>query len=204
MHARRRGCASGHRARVRRRRRAHVRWCLAINPSANKTTQKARARSRRWRKWAARPRQTSVPKCFSRRGLCGARARPCRAASALAVPTCSGPLDLAQNRDERGGATPRPSTRTMVLCTGTRCIRVRCAHRQGRSGRAACAAARRTRSLPDSLPDFRKGALARSFRPKISRIPNSNLPQDTMFPNFENETLQQNFGPWYDYLEIGL
>ena len=73
MHARRRERASGHRARVRRRRRAYVRWCLAINPSAKKTTQKARARPRRERKWAARPRQTHTLMCFSRRAQCGAR-----------------------------------------------------------------------------------------------------------------------------------
>jgi hypothetical protein len=95
---------------------------------------------------------------------------PFRAASALAVPTCSGLAALAQNRDEKGGATPRPSTRTMVLCTGTRGSLVRCAPRHGRPGRAARAAGRRTRSLPDSLPgsrpDFIKGALARIFRPK--------------------------------------
>jgi len=52
-----------------------------------------------------------------------------------------------------GGAAPRPSTRTMVLCTGTRGSRVRCAPRQRRPGRAARAAGRRTRSLPDSLHD---------------------------------------------------
>ena len=137
MHARRRERASGLRARVRRRRRAHVRWCLAINPSANKTTQKARARPRRGRKWAARPRQTRAPICSSRRGQCGAQARPFRAASALAVPTCRGRIELAQNRDEKGGATPLPSTRTMVLCTRTRGSRVRCAPRQRRPGRAA-------------------------------------------------------------------
>jgi hypothetical protein len=37
-----------------------------------------------------RPRQTRAPMCSSRRGQCGARARPCRTASALTVPTCSG------------------------------------------------------------------------------------------------------------------
>ena len=58
-----------------------------------------------------------------------------------------------------GGAAPRPSTRTMVLCTWTRGSRVRCAPRQRRPGRAARAAGRRSRSLPDSLPDFRKGKL---------------------------------------------
>ena len=39
----------------------------------------------------------------------------------------------------------------MVLCTWTRGSRVRCAPRQRRPGRAARAAGRRTRSLPDSL-----------------------------------------------------
>ncbi len=57
------------------------------NLSANKTTQKARGRPRRGRKWAARPRQTRAPVCASRRAQCGARERPCRAAPALAVPT---------------------------------------------------------------------------------------------------------------------
>jgi len=64
-----------------------VRWFSAINPSANKTTQKACARRRRGRHWAARPRQTRAPVCCSRRAQCGARERPCRAAPALAVPT---------------------------------------------------------------------------------------------------------------------
>jgi hypothetical protein len=167
MHARRRGRPSKHRTRVRRR-RAHVTWCLSINPSANKTTQKARARPRRGRKWAARPRQTRAPMCFSRHGQCGARARPCRVASALAVPTCSGLAALDQNRDEKGGATPRPSTRTMVMGRGKRGSRVRCTPRQGRPGRAARAAGRRTRSLPDSLPDSLPFSQWRSriFRPK--------------------------------------
>ena len=74
MHERRRGRASEHRARVRRRQRAHVRWCLAINPSANKTTQKARARPRRWSRWAATL-QTRAPMCSSRHTQCGPRAR---------------------------------------------------------------------------------------------------------------------------------
>ena len=52
-----------------------------------KTTQKACARRRRGRHWAARPRQTRAPVCCSRRAQCGARERPCRAALALAVPT---------------------------------------------------------------------------------------------------------------------
>jgi hypothetical protein len=99
---------SGRRARVRRGWRAHVRWCSAINQSANKTTQKARARCRLGRKWADHPRQTHVPMYFSRRGQCGARARPCRTASALAVQTCSGQIELAQNRDEKGGDMPGP------------------------------------------------------------------------------------------------
>jgi hypothetical protein len=167
MHARRFGRASGHRARVRRRRRAHVRWCLAINPSANKTTQKARAHPRRGRRLAARPRQTRTPMCSSRRTQCRARAKPCRAASALAVPTCRGQVELAQNRDEKGGAAARPSTHTMVLCTWTRGRRVRSPLRQGRPGRAARAAGRRTRSLFPSLSPIlfpiRKGALARIF-----------------------------------------
>jgi hypothetical protein len=53
----------------------------------------------------------------------------------------------------------------MVLCIGKRGSRVRCAPRQRRPVRAARAAGRRTRSLPDSLHDtlhdFRKGKLAR-------------------------------------------
>ena len=64
-----------------------VRWFSAINSSANKTTQKARGRPRRGRPWAARPRKTRAPVCFSRRAQCGARERHCRAAPALAVPT---------------------------------------------------------------------------------------------------------------------
>ena len=52
-----------------------------------KTTQKACARRRRGRHWAARPRQTRATVCASRRAQCGARERPCRAAPALAVPT---------------------------------------------------------------------------------------------------------------------
>jgi hypothetical protein len=39
---------------------------------------------------------------------------------------------IFQNRDAMGGAAPRPSTRTMVLCTGTRGSRVRCAPRKRR------------------------------------------------------------------------
>ena len=50
-----------------------------------------------------------------------------------------------------GGAAPRPSTRAMVLCTWKRDSRVRCDPRQRRPGRAARAAGRRPRSLPDSL-----------------------------------------------------
>ena len=58
---------------------------------------------------------------------------------------------MFQNRDAMVGAAPRPSTRTMVLCTGTRGIRVRSPPRQGRPRRAARAAGRRTRSLPDPV-----------------------------------------------------
>jgi hypothetical protein len=39
------------------------------------------------------------------------------------------------HRDAMGGAAPLPSTRTMVLCTGTRGSRVRCAPRQRRLGK---------------------------------------------------------------------
>jgi hypothetical protein len=117
-----------------------------------KKIQKARGRPRCGRKWTARPRQTRAPMCSSRRAQCRARARPCRAASALAAPTCSGLAALAQNRDEKGGAAPRPSTRTMVLCTGTRESRVRCAPRQRRPGRAP--AARAARALFPILSPF--------------------------------------------------
>ena len=58
-----------------------------------------------------------------------------------------------------GGAAPRPSTRTMVLCTGTRGSLVRCPLRQRRPVRAARAAAR---SLPDSGRDSRR-ELARIY-----------------------------------------
>ena len=87
------------------RRRAHVRWFSAINPSANKTTQKARGRPRRGRQWAARPRQTRALVCFSRRAVRGAGA---------ALPRCPGPrsADLKRapsnfsksGRDGRRGA----------------------------------------------------------------------------------------------------
>ena len=96
-----------------------------------------------------------------------------------ALPHCLGPrsvylhwasqVELAQNLDEKGGAAARPSTHTMVLCTGTRGSRVRSPPRQGRPGRAARAAARRTRSLPDSLPGFFPifgRALSREISPK--------------------------------------
>ena len=121
-------------------------------------TQQACARRRRGRKWAARSRQTRTPICASRRAHCGARARPCRAAPALAVQTWQ--LELAQNQDAMGGAAPRPTTRTMVLCTGTRGSRVRNPLRQRRPGRAARAAGRRKlSSLPIlPLPDFPKGS----------------------------------------------
>jgi len=52
----------------------------------HKITQGARLRPRRGRKWTVRPRQTFAPMCSSRREQCGARARPWRATSALAVP----------------------------------------------------------------------------------------------------------------------
>ena len=137
MHERMRGRASEHRARVRRRQRAHVRWCLAINPSANKTTQKARARPRSWSRWAASPLQTRDPMCSSTHTQCGPRARPCRAASALTVPTCI----EAYCRDDKDCAAARPSTKTMVLCTGTQGSCVRSPPCQGRLGRAASSAA---------------------------------------------------------------
>jgi hypothetical protein len=42
------------------------------------------------------------------------------------------PPRSSRHRDAMGGAAPRPSTRTMVLCPGTRVSRVRCAPRQRR------------------------------------------------------------------------
>jgi len=83
-----------------------VRWFSAINPSANKTTQKACARRRRGRHWAARPRQTRAPVCCSRRAQCGG--------AGAALPRCPGPrsADLKRapsnfsksGRDGRRGA----------------------------------------------------------------------------------------------------
>jgi len=112
----------------------------------------------------------------TRNGVCQ-QTRAVRAAgAALPRRPCPRSADLKQarqmfqNRDAMGGAAPRPSISTMVLCTGTRGSLVRCPLRQRRPGRAARAAGRRTRSLPDSLRDslrdFRKGKLARIFRPK--------------------------------------
>ena len=60
----------------------------------------------------------------------------------------------------------------MVLCTWTRGSRVRCAPRQRRPGRAARAAGRRTRSLPDSLrfSDFGKLPNLKKKPKKISIV----------------------------------
>ena len=63
-----------------------------------------------------------------------------------------------------GGTVPRPSTRTMVLCTWKRGSRVRCAPRQLRPGRAARAAGSRTCSFPNSLPIFGKANSTISHR----------------------------------------
>jgi len=98
----------------------------------------------------------SPPAADTRNGV-RQQTRAVRGAGA-ALPRCPGPRSadlkqawqIFQNRDAMGSAAPRPSTRTMVLCTGTRGSRVRCAPRQRRPGRAARAAGRRTRSLPDS------------------------------------------------------
>ena len=91
MHARRRGRASGHRARVRRRRRAHVTWCLAINrPPTKQHKRLAHARAAGANGQPARSRH--APRCASAdagsawRG-CGLAALPrpsqCRPAAAL-------------------------------------------------------------------------------------------------------------------------
>ena len=114
--------ASGQCARVRRR--AHP--VVFADSSAKSTTKQARARA---------------PMCARRRAQCGPRERPYRAAQLKQA------WQIFQNRDAMGSAAPRPSTRTMVLCTGTRGSLVRCPLRQRRPVRAARAAAR---SLPDS------------------------------------------------------
>jgi len=68
------------------------------------------------------------------------------------------PVRATRSRTAAGGPRAvRPSTRTRVLDTGMRGSRVRCPLRQGRPGRMARASGRRTRSLPDSLPDFEEG-----------------------------------------------
>ena len=75
----------------------------------------------------------------------------CAPADARSAGRGSGLWQIFQNRDAMGSAAPRPSTRTMVLCTGTRGSLVRCPLRQRRPVRAARAAARAAaRSLPDS------------------------------------------------------
>jgi hypothetical protein len=102
----------------------HIRWWFA-DSSAKSTTKQARARA---------------PMCARRRAQCGPRERPYRAAQLKQA------WQIFQNRDAMGSAAPRPSTRTMVLCTGTRGSLVRCPLRQRRPVRAARAAAR---SLPD-------------------------------------------------------
>ena len=106
----------------------HIRWWFA-DSSAKSTTKQARARA---------------PMCARRRAQCGPRERPYRAAQLKQA------WQIFQNRDAMGSAAPRPSTRTMVLCTGTRGSLVRCPLRQRRPVRAARAAAR---SLPDSGRD---------------------------------------------------
>jgi len=93
----------------------HIRWWFA-DSSAKSTTKQARARA---------------PMCARRRAQCGPRERPYRAAPLKQA------WQIFQNRDAMGSAAPRPSTRTMVLCTGTRGSLVRCPLRQRRPVRAA-------------------------------------------------------------------
>jgi hypothetical protein len=89
--------------------------------------------------------------------------RAVRAAGA-ALPRCPSPRSadlkqvwqIFQNRDAMGSAAPRPSTSTMVLFTGTRGSLVLCPLRQRRPVRAARAAARRTRSLPRGIGNWRE------------------------------------------------
>ena len=177
MNARRRGSASGRRARVRRRRGAHIMWCLAMHRRRQQNNTKGSLTP------ALRAPMGSPPEADTRNGV-RQQTRAVRAAGA-ALPRCPSPRSadlkqarqMFQNRDAMGGAAPRPSTSTMVLCTGTRGSLVRCPLRQRRPGRAARAAGRRTRSLPDSLRDslrdFRKGELRANFCPK--KINNTNF-----------------------------
>ena len=73
----------------------------------------------------------SPPAADTRNGV-RQQTRAVRAAGA-ALPRCPSPRSadlkqarqMFQNRDAMGGAAPRPSTSTMVLCTGTRGIIVR-------------------------------------------------------------------------------
>jgi hypothetical protein len=102
------------------RRRAHVRWFSAINPSANKTTQEARGRPRRGRQWAARPRQTrssggSRPstrpptkqhKRHAHAGAAGATGQPARGRHA---PRCAAADARSVGRGSGLAALPRPS-----------------------------------------------------------------------------------------------
>jgi hypothetical protein len=155
--------------RVRRRRGAHIMWCLAMQRRRQQNNTKGSLP-------ALRAPMGSPPAADTRKSV-RQQTRAVRAAGA-ALPRCPSPRradlkqarQMFQNRDAMGGAAPRPSTSTMVLCTGTRGSLVRCPLRQRRPWRSARAAGRRTRSLPDSLRDslrdFRKGELARIFRPK--------------------------------------
>jgi hypothetical protein len=146
MNARRRGSASGRRARVRRRRGAHIMWCLAMHRRRQQNNTKGSLTP------APRAPMGSPPAADTRNGV-RQQTRAVRAAGA-ALPRCPSPRSadlkqarqMFQNRDAMGGAAPRPSTSTMVLCTGTRGSLVRCPLRQRRPGRAARAAGRRTRS----------------------------------------------------------
>jgi hypothetical protein len=146
------------------RQRAHVRW-LQLRRQQNNTKGSLTP--------ALRAPMGRPPAADTRPGV-RQQTRAVRAAGA-ALPRCPSPRSAnlkqaRQNRDAMGGAAPRPSTSTMVLCTGKRGSLVRCPLRQRRPERAARAAGRRTRSLHDSLRDslrdFRKGKLARIFRPK--------------------------------------
>jgi len=165
MHARRRGCASGHRTQqnnTKGMRTPAPRAPLGSPPAAG-----------------TRPGVLQQTRAVSGAGAALPRCPGPLSRAGAALPRCPGPLSCLaalprpsqptlkrapsnfSNRDAMGAAAPRPSTRTLGLCTGTRGIRVRCAPGKRSLGRAARAAGRRCPLSPCGMLRVR-GRFARN------------------------------------------